>query len=112
MSLITIKRGDTLLITGVYKQSNGIVMDLTGYSLEVNIINSSDRVVSTIHTGFPSNNRAITIVSPTTGSFRLVVKDTEILKEDDYYIDFKAVGSDGYEQTSKALRLKVKNKLV
>ena len=48
MNSVTIKRGDTLVLTGVYKQSNGIVMNLTGYVLEINIINSSDRTVATI----------------------------------------------------------------
>ena len=37
---------------------------------------------------------------------------TEVLRDEEYWMDFKAVGANGYEQTSKALKLKVKNKLV
>ena len=113
MNIVTIKRGDTLVLTGVYKQSNGIVMNLTGYVLEINIINSSDRTVATIKSDNITSNRSVVITDAINGAFTLVVKDTEAFKDDDYYyIDFKAVGSNGYEQTSKALRLKIKNKLV
>ena len=113
MNIVTIKRGDTLVLTGVYKQSNGIVMNLTGYVLEINIINSSDRTVATIKSDNVTSNRSVVITDAINGAFTLMVKDTEAFKDDDYYyIDFKAVGSNGYEQTSKTLRLKIKNKLV
>ena len=117
MSTITIKRGDTLLLTGVYKQSDGSAMNLTGYELEVKVINGSDRPVVTVVSGGNGNGngnakRSLTITNATTGAFTLVIKDTEVLKEDEYWIDFKATGASGYEQTSKALRLRVKNKLV
>jgi hypothetical protein len=110
---ITIKRGDTLLIDGVYKQSNGAPMNLEGYTLECNVINSSDRSVVTVVTGISTPSRVLTITEPTAGKFTLVVKDTEVLRDEDYFIDFKATTiSSNYEQTSKAIRLKVKAKLV
>ena len=110
---ITIKRGDTLLIDGVYRQSTGDPMNLEGYTLECNIINSSDRSVITVVTGISTTSRVLTITEPTAGKFTLVVKDTEILRDEDYFVDFKATAiSNNYEQTSKAIRLKVKAKLV
>lgn len=110
---ITIKRGDTLLIDGVYKQSNGAPMNLEGYMLECNIINSADRSVITVVTGISTTSRVLTITDTTAGKFTLVVKDTEILRDEDYFVDFKATAiSSNYEQTSKAIRLKVKAKLV
>ena len=110
---ITIKRGDTLLIDGVYRQSTGDLMNLEGYMLECNIINSSDRSVITVVTGISTTSRVLTITEPTAGKFTLVVKDTEILRDEDYFVDFKATAiSSNYEQTSKAIRLKVKAKLV
>lgn len=112
MNTVTIKRGDTLVLTGVYKQSNGTVMNLTGYVLEINILNSNDRTIATIKSNSSTSNRSVVVTDAVNGAFTLVVKDTDVLREDDYYIDFKAVGSNGYEQTSKALRLKIKNKLV
>ena len=110
---ITIKRGDTLLVDGVYKQSNGDPMNLKGYTLECNIINSSDRSVITVVTGISITSRVLTITEPTAGKFTLVVKDTEVLRDEDYFVDFKATAiSNNYEQTSKSIRLKVKAKLV
>lgn len=113
MASITIKRGDTLLVKGVYKQDSGIVMDLTGYTVEVNMIDdTTSRSAVTIVSGNSTSNRSVVITNATAGEFVLVMKDTEVLKSDDYWIDFKAVGISGYEQTSQAVRLKVKNKLV
>lgn len=112
MNVIEIKRGDTFLLKGTYKQNDGTILNLTGASVEVNIINSTtDKSVATIVSGNGSSDRSLT-VTPGTGEFILVVKDTENFKNDDYWVDFKTTSASGYEQTSKALKLKLKTKLV
>lgn len=113
MSTITIKRGDTLLVKGVYKQNDGSIMNLTGYTIEVNILNgATERPVITLVSGTTTANRGVVITNITGGEFVVTMKDTEVLRNEEYWVDFKAVGANGYEQTSKALKLKVKNKLV
>ena len=113
MAAIVIKRGDTLLISGVYKQSNASPMNLTGYQLEVNVMNANtDKSVITVIAGVSTANRSLTIENAVAGQFKLMVKDTEVLRDTDYYIDFKTTGDGGIEQTSKAIKLSVKTRLV
>ena len=113
MAAIVIKRGDTLLISGVYKQSNASPMNLTGYQLEVNIMNANtDKSVITLIAGVNTANRSLIIENAVAGQFKLMVKDTEVLRDTDYYIDFKTTGDSGIEQTSKAIKLSVKTRLV
>jgi len=109
---IIIKRGDTLVVKGNYKQDNDSMMNLAGYTLEVNILNSETEkphitLVSTQHT----SNRSVLITNEALGEFLLVMKDTEVLSNEDYWLDFKVTSTNGYEQTSKALKLKVRNRL-
>lgn len=113
MSTITIKRGDTLLVKGVYKQNDGSIMNLTGYTLEVNILNgTTEKPVITLVSGSTTSNRGVTVSNAVGGEFVVVMKDTEVLNDENYWLDFKTTGANGYEQTSKALKLKVKNKLI
>ena len=113
MSTITIKRGDTLLVKGVYKQNAGNIMNLTGYTLEVNILNGTTELPTiTLISGSSTATRGVVITNAVGGEFVVTMKDTEVLRDEEYWMDFKAVGANGYEQTSKALKLKVKNKLV
>lgn len=75
MATIVIKRGDTLLISGVYKQSNTSPMDLTGYQLEVNVMNANtDKSVITVIAGVSTANRSLTIENAVAGQFKLMVK--------------------------------------
>ena len=79
MAAIVIKRGDTLLISGVYKQSNASPMNLTGYQLEVNIMNAStDKSVMTVIAGVNTANRSVIIENAVAGQFKLMVKLTII----------------------------------
>ena len=113
MVAIVIKRGDTLLISGVYKQSNASPMNLTGYQLEVNIMKANTaKSVITIIADVNTANRSLIIENAVAGQFKLMVKDTEVLRDTDYYIDFKTTGDSGIVQTSKAIKLSVKTRLV
>ena len=110
---IVIKQGDTLQLSGVYKQPNQSPMNLTGYTLEANILNSDGYVVLTINSNSANPNRTLSIISAIDGTFQLLMKDTEVLtSEEDYWLDIKTISISGIEQTSKAVKLKVKNRLV
>ena len=101
------------MIKGVYKQNDGTIMNLTGYTLEVNILNgTTERPAITLVSGNSTSTRGVVITNAIGGEFVVTMKDTEVLRDEEYWIDFKAVGVSGYEQTSKAIKLKVKNKLV
>lgn len=108
--VIVIKRGDTLVFTGQYKQKTGVAMDLTGHTLVVNVMDGNDKTVFSI-TGSGAN-RSVVVIDAVDGRFVVVVKDTEVLRGEEYWLDIKATGTDGYAHTSKAIKLKVRNKLV
>lgn len=69
------------------------------YSIEVNSSTSD-------------NSLRKVVVTPLTGSVVFTFKDTEVLLDDTYYIDFKLTTVDGIEQTSKSIKLLVKDRLV
>lgn len=106
---LVIKRGDTLKLNGSFKQTNGSAMDLTGFKVGVSIIDETNKVVSIAETD--SGNRSL-VVNHTAGTFVVVMKDTEVLKNENYWIDFKYTSADGVVQSSKSVVLKVKSKLV
>lgn len=108
--VITIKRGDTLAFTGQYKQKTGDPMDLTGHTLTVNVLNANDKPVFSIVDN--DAYRSVVITNAIDGRFTVVVKDTNILREEDYWLDIKATSPNGHTNTSKAVKLRVKNKLV
>ena len=110
MNTLVIKRGDTLLLDGSFKQTGGSAMDLTGFTVEVSIIDENDRTVVVIGETVTTNRSVV--VNDIAGTFRLMMKDTEVLKNESYWMDFKYTTVDGIEQSSKSVKLKVKNKLV
>lgn len=113
MTTLTIKRGDTLQLTCNYKQTGtSVPVDLSTFLISVNILDYSDKLLFEITSNAPTANRSVTTSDLAAGTFTFTFKDTEVLVEDVYYIDFKYTTASGVEQTSKAVRLSVKGKLV
>ena len=106
---LVIKRGDTLKLNGSFKQTTGSAMNLTGFKVEVTIIDETNKVITIAENA--SGNRSL-VVDKAAGTFALVMKDTEVLRNENYWVDFKYISADGVEQSSKSVGLKVKNKLV
>lgn len=113
MDSITIKRGDTLEFICSYKEADtNTPINLQSFSMTVNFIDESDRTVIEINSTEPTASRYISTGSFDNGTFTVTFKDTEVLTDDVYYIDMKYTTASGFEQTSKAIKLYVKNKLV
>ena len=106
---LVIKRGDTLKLRGSFKQTNGSPMNLTGFQVEVDIIDETNKVIEI--TEGTTSKRSL-VVDKVNGTFELVMKDTEVLRNEQYSVDFKYVSADGVAQSSKSIGLKVRNKLV
>ena len=114
MDSIIIKRGDTLILPIKYTQTvDSVVSDviLTGITVTVSIT-PVDGFYSIEVSSSGSNELRSVVVTPLVGSAVFTFKDTEVLVEDTYYIDFKLTTVDGIEQTSKSIKLLVKDKLV
>lgn len=110
---ITIKNGDTLQITCNYKQTGtSTPIDLSSFVITATILNDNDFPIIVVNSTDNDANRKISTGSLSTGEFTLTILDTEILTEDTYYIDFKYTTPSNIEQTSKAIKLSVKAKLV
>lgn len=114
MDAIAIKRGDTLQLTASYKQAGTTdPVNLSSFIITASILDSSDYTVIEVNSNdAPSAFRSITTDDLVAGTFSLTIKDTEVLVEDVYYIDFKYTTGAGIEQSSKAIKLLVKGKLV
>lgn len=111
MNIPPIKRGDTLVIQGQYKQSNGSPVNITGYTLDVNIM-LEDTTFITVSSTTSTANRVVEIVDATQGTFKFTMFDTDVLVQETYYVDIKYTSPSGYEQSSPSFKLKVKSKLV
>lgn len=114
MDSITIKRGDTLQFTCSYKQdTDGTPVNLSSFVITVSIIDDNDFAVIEVNSNAQETAlRTISMDSLTIGKFTVSIKDTEVLVDDVYYIDFKLISNDNVEQSSMAIRLNVKGKLV
>jgi hypothetical protein len=113
MDTIAIKRGDTLQLTCNYKQAGtSTPVDLSTFTITVSILNSDDTAVIEINSNAPTINRSVTTDGLVNGTFSIMVKDTEVLVDDSYFVDFKYTTASGIEQTSKAIKLLVKGKLI
>ena len=112
MDTITIKRGDTLQFSCSYKDTNSTPIDLSTFIITVSVINDSDITVVEISSTDNTPLRTISTGTLDVGTFSVVMKDTEILTEDVYFVDIKYTTVSGIETTSKAFKLNVKSKLV
>lgn len=106
---LVIKRGDTLKLNGSFKQTDGTAMNLIGFQVGVSILDESNKAIVIVEGNTGSRSLSVNKVA---GTFELVMKDTDILKNENYWIDFKYTSADGFTQSSKSVILKVKNKLV
>jgi len=114
MDSITIKRGDTLRFTCAFRQgiTGNPPVDLSSSVVTVSVMYDNDipaiEVVSNAQTAF----RTISTDALSAGTFVVNIKDTEVLIDSVYYIDFKLTTVDGIEQTTKSIKLIVKDRLV
>lgn len=115
MDSITIKRGDTLMLPIKYTQTVDTVVsdvDLTGMVVTVNITPVDGFYGIEVNSSASDNNLRKVVVTPLTGNAVFTFKDTEVLLDNTYYIDFKLTTVDDVEQTSKSIKLLVKDRLV
>ena len=113
MDSLIIKRGDTLQLNVAYKEETvGTVINLSDFIITVSVIDTYGCTVIEVISDAPTQFRSISINDLVNGTFVITIKDTEVLIDDTYYIDFKYTTLDGIEQTSKAVKLIVKEKLV
>ena len=114
MDGIVIKRGDTLALTARYVQPDGTPVNMEGFAVEVNVIDEMDKVVMSVVSTATTNlsNRKVVVVNAANGEFRCAIKDTDKLKYGVYYVDFTYISPEGVAQSSKAIKMTVKGKLV
>lgn len=114
MSGITIKQGDTLILKAKYKQSNGDPVNLTGFNIQVNILGDQDKELLKISTTdtLHLDVRKVEILDAINGEFNCIIKDTDIFKVGAYHLDFTYISPDKIAQSSKAIKLAVKGKLM
>ena len=113
MDSLTIKRGDTLQLNVAYKEEAvGTAINLSDYIITVSVIDTYGCAVVEVISDAPTQFRSISINDLVNGTFVITIKDTEVLIDDTYYIDFKYTTLDGIEQTSKAVKLVVREKVV
>lgn len=111
MSEIIIKRGDTLILNGTYSTPTGTV-NLTGYTLEFDLYDDTDKKIYGISSASPTSQKSLVITDALTGKFTLSIFDTNTLTGSSYWADLKSVSASGVVKSSKAIKIKVKNKLV
>lgn len=106
---MTIKRGDTFHLSGVFKQPNKNTVNLNGINIELTIYDAMGRPVLVASSLKSYPNRSASITNVSSGTFEVIIKDTEVLKQEDYKLDVKTIGETGIVKSSKAIKLKVKN---
>ena len=111
MPEITIKRGDTLILNGTYTTPTGVV-NLTGFTLQFDLYDETDKKIFSIVSNNPTSNRSLIITDAILGKFTLSMFDTNTLPGNSYWADIKSVSASGVVKSSKAIKIKMKNKLV
>lgn len=109
---LNVKIGDSIRWTIAYKQSDNVTpVNLTGYAIKVKAVNKSTKVtLFEINSDSPTSNQYIS-VTPLTGSFIVVVKDTDLFTQGVYSVDIEYTTVDGFTSSSKTFELKVVERL-
>ena len=110
---LNVKIGDSIRWTITYKQSDNVTpVNLTGYTIKVKAVNKSTKaVLFDINSNSSTSNQYIS-VTPLTGSFIIVVKDTDSFTQGIYSVDIEYTTFDGFTSSSKTFELKVVERLI
>lgn len=108
---LVIKRGNSLTLNGTFEQSNSVAMDIASFEIRADITDDNGRVMIAIREDGPTD-RKVTVTDAVHGKFTVFVKDTSVLRGEEYWMDFTYVTPDGVQQATKAIKIKVKNRLV
>lgn len=102
------KIGDSLLIKFTLKQEDNTVLNLSGYSFNIDCINKNSKVeLFKIKSSEPTSNRYIDITNLENGEISLIVKDTSLFLKGDYYIDIERIDAEGFIESSRSILLKL-----
>lgn len=109
--MISIKHkiGDSIQWTITAKNSNGSVVDLTGFSVNVDAYpeNGSRTPLFSVDSRTSTAGNSVTVSVPTSGVVEIAIKNTDGFREGDYYCDVQYVDADGYKSSSNNFKLKV-----
>lgn len=112
MAGTTVKIGDTIVWNVQYNQSNNTPVDLTGFTIDIDAQNKTTGVeLFNVVSTSPSANRYIDITNIATGSFTLVIKDTQAFIKGEYFVDIEYTDANGIKNSSKSFTLKVVERL-
>ena len=108
--MITIKHkvGNSIKWTITSKDSNGAIIDLTGFSVNVDAYaeNSSTPLFS-IQSDEVSSVGSVVISTPSSGVVELYIKNTTKFRVGEYICDVQYIDSDGFKSSSNNFRLKI-----
>ena len=108
----THKLGDSIRWTAVVKNSDGSPVNFTGYKIEVKCTNKQSGVsVFEINTTGVDLNMYITSNELSIGKYTIIIKDTNVLKVGEYFVDITYVSADGFRQSIETVRLKVMDRV-
>ena len=102
------KIGDSIQWTITAKNSNGIAVDLTGFSVNIDAYSENSRTpLFTIDSRTSTADNSVTVPNPATGVIQVIIKNTDNFREGEYYCDIQYVDSNGLKSSSNNFRLKV-----
>jgi hypothetical protein len=108
--MISIKHkiGDSIQWSITAKNSDGSVVDLTGFSVNVDAYPENGRTpLFSIDSRTSVAGNSVTIPVPASGVVEIAIKNTDGFREGEYYCDVQYVDADGYKSSSNNFRLKV-----
>ncbi len=108
--MISIKHkiGDSIQWTITAKNSDGSVVDLTGFSVNIDAYLENSRTpLFAIDSRTSTADNSVTVPNPTTGVIQVVIKNTDSFREGEYYCDIQYVDANGLKSSSNNFRLRV-----
>lgn len=108
MVTIEHKIGDSLMLKFTIRQEDGTVLNLSGFSFNIDCINKSNKIeLFKIESSKPTSDRYIDISNIENGELSLIVKDTNLFLKGDYYIDIERIDNEGFVESSRSILLKI-----
>ncbi|CAK0768843.1 putative Bacteriophage protein [Gammaproteobacteria bacterium] len=94
------KRGDTMVIMGTYKDSNGVPISLVGYQIKSQIRDADGALLETL---------TCSIIDPLVGRYQAIAThdQTSLWTMGTYRFDIQFTAPDGTVSSSKTIKLKV-----
>lgn len=110
-NIITLKKGDSLKLNVVYKDSNNTPIDLTGFKLLFKVKDLKNINIISIDSAVNNPKSKIQFVDKVYGIFNILVIDTDNLPIGTFNADIQYIDADGIKQSSKSFGIKIVDKL-